>query len=140
MASGGYSDTELKRFMDAVADIVDSPKAHLILRNAAATLLELADHNLSVGEVCRLLSDDHFRDDVIEKLSEETPQYWSEQWNSLWKKDAEPLSSDAQQRIARRISLMTFWGREWSGIPAEVRRHVAEAARAMADGGNVNAR
>lgn len=131
-------DTRLRQFMEALANIVDSPKALLILRNAALTLLELPEHTLDVEKVCELLTDDQVRAGVIKKLSEETPPYWSEQWNSLWEKDVDPLLSESQQRIVRRISLVTFWSKEWDGIPAEVRSHVAEAAKVMIGGRSVS--
>lgn len=125
------TDARLRQFMDALADVVDSPKTHLILRNAALTLLELPECTLDLEKIRKLLTDAQVRASVMKELSEETPPYWSEQWNSLWRKDVEPLSSKAQQRIVRRISLLTFWSKEWDEVPAEVRSHVTDAVQAL---------
>jgi hypothetical protein len=120
--------------MDSLTDVIDSPLTHLILRNAALTLLEIQGEDLSIRKIYELLTDDRFRSSIVSMLAEITPPYWSEEWSLLWRKDAEPLFSVSQQRIVRLAGLLTFWTKEWGEIPYDIKRHVAEMLKGMAEG------
>jgi hypothetical protein len=121
----------LGQHLRSLSDIVDSPRQQLILRNIILTLLELPEHEFTIEKAHALATQDQTRTEVIEKLKEGTPQYWSNDWNQLWKKDADPLLSMSQQRIASRTKLITFWSGEWATIPPEARDHVANALKGI---------
>jgi hypothetical protein len=125
---------ELSTAMDSLIDAIDSPRTHLILRNAVLTLLELPGEDFSIRKVYELLTDDRFRSSVISRLGETTPPCWSEEWSLLWRKDADPLLSISQQRIVRLTGLLTFWTKEWGEIQYDIKRHIAEMLKGMAEG------
>lgn len=114
--------TNLRRFRDRI----DSPKTLLIIRNAVLTLLEVGDE-VEDQMLSYLLADKDYRDGVVNRLSSQTPEYWDESWSKAWVKEIEPLYSKAQQRIARRRSLLSFWTKEWDTLPAEQVKHALEA-------------
>lgn len=121
----------LRESVKALGDAVTCPLEHLILGNAALTLLELSGQPFSFKEVYALLVDERARLDAIRRLSEETPAYWSEEWNGLWGRDIDPLLSVAQERAVKRLALMAFWRKEWYGLSAEVKNRLAGALKAM---------
>lgn len=118
------------RDLMSLGDIIDSPQEQLILRNIILTLLELTEE-FTIKRAYDLVSEDQAKGRVIELLSQGTPQYWSSDWNLLWKKDEEPLLSFSQQRATSRARLVTFWQSEWTTISLEIRNHVAGALKAM---------
>lgn len=124
----------LSTIMDSLTDVIDSPQTHLILRNAALTLLEIQGEDFSIRKIYELLTDDRFRSSIVSMLAKMTPPYWSEEWSLLWRKDADPLFSASQQRIVRLTGLLTFWTKEWGEIPYDIKRHVAEMLKGMAEG------
>ena len=131
LLSDGELSSRLTAAMACFQDTLDSPRTQLILRNAALTLLELPGHEFSVKLVYDLLTDDGQRSRAVKTLSEETPQYWSKEWDSLWRKDVDPLLSISQQRIAKRNSLLVFWSREWDQIPAGPKAHMVRMLERM---------
>jgi hypothetical protein len=122
---------KLRKHLSSLGDIVYSPQEQLILRNIILTLLELPEHQFKLEKACDLASEDQAQARAVELLKQETPQYWSSDWNLLWKKDADPLLSFSQQRATSRARLVTFWESEWNTIPIDVRNHVAIALKAM---------
>lgn len=123
----------LAQDVDFLCNIVDSPQTLQILRNTLLLALfasekgnDTTDINSRSVTCAVLLSDDLFRTDTINALNKDTAAIWSDEWNSAWRKDAEPLYSRTQQYMSMRASLITFWTREWNTIPEETRRHVAK--------------
>ena len=128
-------DAEIERKLESALSglrlLVDSPKALLIMRNAALTLLEVHG-TVGPERMLLLVADPEFRAGVVNLLVRDTPKYWDETWNAVWHKDAEPLYSVRQQRIARRRSLIAFWTKEWSELPEEEVAHVGRILAALA--------
>lgn len=119
-------NSRLRAAMTTFQYALDSPRTQMILRNSILILLELPEHTVNAQLIYKLLTDEQFRKEAIKRLSETTPHYWSEDWNSLWRKDIDPLLSIAQQRVAKRNSIITFWSKEWDEIPSDVKRHVVK--------------
>lgn len=132
-----YSEAEvqapLHRFMAKLTDETSSPRVQLMLKNAVLTLLELHEEP-SFDKAYELVANPNARSNAAERLSAETPRFWSNKWDSLWRKDEDPLLSDAQQRMARRIGLQTFWAKEYDDLPPEIRAQAANALKMMAGG------
>jgi hypothetical protein len=116
-----------KECMRLFQDIIDSPKTLLIVRNAILTLLETSEEEVNRDTVGQLLRDNNYRAQVVGKLKDQTPDYWSEQWDVSWHKDKEPLLSAGQERITRRASLIEFWTEEWGTISEDVKAHLTKA-------------
>lgn len=118
------SEEELARqtnnYLSLFSSIIDCPKDQLILRNAITTLLLISDHKFSVKGVYALLTQEQTRTQAAKELSDGIPSYWSKEWDSLWKKDADPLLSVDQQRVTTRTRLANFWSKEWSDMPLEI--------------------
>ncbi len=108
-------------------DVIDSPKSLLIVRNAILTLLEVPGERFSREKVGQLLRDDNYRAELVRNLNEQTPEYWSSQWDASWRKDKEPLLSTAQEQITKRGSLIEFWTKEWPTIGEDVKGHLTKA-------------
>jgi hypothetical protein len=117
---------QLKEHMRSFQDIVASPKSLLIVRSAILTLLE-AREEVSRDKVGQLLRDESYRAEALRKVKEQTPEYWSEQWNSSWRNDKEPLLSATQEQITRRAGLLEFWNKEWETISEDVKTHLTRA-------------
>lgn len=122
---------KLRIHVSSLGDIIDSPKELLILRNIILTLLELPEHQFDLRRALELATDVEEQARAIQSLKQETPQYWSADWNSIWKKDADPLLSFSQQEATSRARLVTFWESEWNTIPIEQRNHVAAALKGI---------
>ncbi len=129
------SDRDIERKLEAelsiFADTIDSPRVLLILRNAALTLLEVHG-SIGLERMFLLVADSEYRAGIVDHLVTETPKYWDDTWNAAWAKDSEPLYSKRQQAIARRISLITFWIKEWSELPKHEVEHTSKALQALA--------
>jgi hypothetical protein len=109
---------------------VDSPRALLILRNSALTLLEVKE-GFELERMFVLLADSEYRLGVVNRLINETPKYWDPAWYEAWGKDGEPLYSKRQQAIARRRSLINFWTEEWKEISEHEIRHAIEVLQSL---------
>ncbi len=110
----------------AVSNAIDTPRALLIVRDAALTLVEVREE-ISYERLLLLLADKEYRQGIVTRLVNTTPNYWDSSWNAAWKeKDAEPLYSEQQQRIARRRSLISFWTKEFDTLPTDQLNHVNE--------------
>ncbi len=116
---------KLSRAMHSMQELIDSPKTHFILRNTALTLLELPDHSFDLERAYLLLTNNSAREKIVRELLENTPEIWSETWNSLRLKETDPLYTAAQQHCVTRVQLARFWTKEWETIPEETRVHVA---------------
>jgi hypothetical protein len=125
-------EKELQDELRKVREEIDSPRALLIIRNAALTLLELSEIktagqlrpcNLDWNSVKSLLSNSQYRQTIVDRLISTSPNFWDENWDHVWSKDAEPLYSEQQQRIVRRRSLISFWTREWQTLPKDQIEH-----------------
>jgi hypothetical protein len=127
-----WEDTgsRLHSIMTSLEDLVDSPKALLVLRNATLTLLE-AGEEFTYSKLYYLLSYDEYRKTVTNRLRQATPGTWSAGWNGAWQKDAEPLLSVAQEKMVRRNGLITFWSTEWMSIPEDLKAHVLRVVSAL---------
>lgn len=123
--------TKSRECMNLLNSIIDCPFTQMILKNSVHLLLELPEHRFDVKSMHQLLTDEKTRSISINTLLQETPSYWTEEWNSLWKKDVAPLLSLGQQRIAKRISLINFWDKEYATIPVEDRNRVANIVHSM---------
>ena len=115
-----------KEYMRSFHYLIDSPKFLLIVRNATLTLLEISEQEISRDKIGQFLRDDNYRAEVVGMLREQTPAYWSEQWDASWHKDREPLLSAVQERITRRASLLEFWTTEWRTISEDVKAHLTK--------------
>ena len=122
---------KVEQYMALLGNAIDSPLVQLILRNIVLTLLELPEHEFTIGKAYALVTEEQARIDSIFQLTKGTPQYWSKDWDLLWKKDADPLLSKSQQRAASRIRLATFWSTEWMTMPSETRTHVVNLLRSL---------
>jgi hypothetical protein len=120
---------EIAEAMRPFGDYITSPQTRLIIRNAVQTLLELGYRTPSPANVSRLLSDDDFRSHIISELTAKTPEVWSDEWKALWKKDADPLLSRAQEKVVTRASLIRFWSEEWERLSSEAKLSAVIAAR-----------
>lgn len=114
---------ELINHLALLRDAIDSPRILFIFRNAILTLLQLPNQPFNWHDVYALLRQNEFRINVVSRLKKLTPAYWSEEWDSLWNLDVDPLFSKAQQRTVRQHSLIVYWSEEWSSIPEELRMH-----------------
>lgn len=133
-------ERELRFQLRKIRERIDSPKTLLILRNATLTLLELNDAKLfkegkmprlDAASLVSLLSDSEFREMILGRLVSTTPDYWDENWNHAWTKDADPLYSERQQRIMTRRSLISFWRNEWSTLPSEQVEQAMQVAKSL---------
>jgi hypothetical protein len=122
---------ELKNNLAFTVDAIDAPKTLWIMRNAILTILDTPNQPYSWKAVHSLITQDDFRADIVDKLKKVTPMFWREEWDSLWKVDEDPLFSKAQQRVARRHSLIVYWTEEWSQIPAKAKNHAAKIAQEL---------
>ncbi len=130
-----FSEEELARktneYLNLFANIIDCPRDQLILRNAITTILEMPEYKFSIDGVYKLLTQDQARADAAKKLSEAIPNYWSKEWDSSWRKDADPLMSLEQQRMTSITRLVNFWSKEWSDIPSDIVDQLVAALKKM---------
>lgn len=127
-------NSRLGAAMAPFQDAPGSPLTHMILRNSILMLLELPEHVASVQLVYELLTDAQFRNDAVKRLGETTPQYWSEGWDSLWRKDIDPLLSVTQQRVAKRNSILAFWSKEWGDVHSGAKTQAVKILEMMGAG------
>lgn len=141
LPSQALIEKELQTQLRMIREKIDSPKALLIIRNAALTLLELnkaglfeqkSAQKLDLTLVKALLSDPQFRQTTVERLIATTPNFWDHNWEQAWTKDAEPLYSERQQRIVRRRSLISFWTKEWQALPRDQLEHAVQVVGSVA--------
>lgn len=124
-------EQEAKRTLALVSDSIDSPKVFYALRNAVLTLLQIPDQPFNWGNVYTLFTQDAYRASIIKRLKELTPAFWSEQWDSLWTVEVDPLFAMRQQYIVRRQSLIVYWSEEWEQIPEEVKTHAVDIVKGL---------
>jgi hypothetical protein len=135
-------ESELQTQLHKISENIDSPKALLIIRNAALTVLELNElklvgqednRSLDLSSLLSLLTNSEYRQRIVERLISTTPNFWDESWDQAWSKDAEPLYSERQQRIVRRRSLISFWTKEWQSLPKEQVEHAIQVVDSIAN-------
>jgi hypothetical protein len=135
-------EKELRTQFHKISENIDSPKALLIIRNAALTVLELNElklvgqenkRSLDLSSLLSLLTNSEYRQRIVERLISTTPNFWDESWDQAWSKDAEPLYSERQQRIVRRRSLISFWTKEWQSLPKEQVEHAVQIVDSLAN-------
>ena len=110
----------------ALSDVLCTPRDALVIRNIRLVFEEIEDQTFSFTNALKFLSDDEFRLRYIEQLEKKIPEYWSEEWNSCWTKELDPLSSKAQQEIVRRRSIVAFWRNEWKAMMSESSRQIVQ--------------
>ncbi|HZW56613.1 MAG TPA: hypothetical protein VFF30_10015 [Nitrososphaerales archaeon] len=115
---------------EGLGGLIDSPRTLLVMRNAIQILSE-ADENVDIERIFLVIADREYRRGIIGKIEAGTPNYWDESWNAEWRKDADPLYSNSQQRIARRRGLVHFWTKEWDTFPEDYVKSVARSLQAL---------